>query len=441
MIARRKVAFLRLCAILRSIEADLDNFDAVRALNLGVLKEILNDERHIRRLRGLVKDLNRRLKTERPSKAEAQGLRKETKRHESAIKRYEGQLFIWRCIADGLVYAYISTFNAKHAYFESDTFGVKPSVGFIGGKDGLRYELGMLLSAIEHKVPAVLSDITNIIRYGDVCLLGGPDPVPMEVKSRAKLNQRGKRQSAKLNLLETFLKEDVATGFRGLPEMRRVAYGIPHRDCLDDLNACIQNARRDGWNAVCPEKGLAYMATFTGKLPEGFFESLNMTWPIVFTPNGDKIDHAWAPYLPFTNSIRDPQDLYDFAAGNLYLVVAVDAAVVCDRLNVPGWKTSLIADPDRIILMEHLESGAKIAISTQFFGRLGLEFMSLDWFVEHQTESVLGTWAEMMAGQGPVIGMAEVDDWGAQMEAAPRLYQAKVDLTGKGIPLRPNPSV
>lgn len=295
MIARRKVAFLRLCAILRSIEADLDNFDAVRALNLGVLKEILNDERHIRRLRGLVKDLNRRLKTERPSKAEAQGLRKETKRHESAIKRYEGQLFIWRCIADGLVYAYISTFNAKHAYFESDTFGVKPSAGFIGGKDGLRYELGMLLSAIEHKVPAVLSDITNIIRYGDVCLLGGPDPVPMEVKSRAKLNQRGKRQSAKLNLLETFLKEDVATGFRGLPEMRRVAYGIPHRDCLDDLNACIQNARRDGWNAVCPEKGLAYMATFTGKLPEGFFESLNMTWPIVFTPNGDKIDHALGP--------------------------------------------------------------------------------------------------------------------------------------------------
>ncbi|RYG85118.1 MAG: hypothetical protein EON59_12885, partial [Alphaproteobacteria bacterium] len=161
MIARRKVAFLRLCAILRSIEADLDNFDAVRALNLGILKEILNDERHIRRLRGLVKDLNRRLKTERPARAEAQGLRKQTKRHEGAIKRYEGQLFIWRCIADGLVYAYISTFNAKHAYFETDTFGVKPSAGFIGGKDGLRHELGMLLSAIEHKVPAVLSDITN----------------------------------------------------------------------------------------------------------------------------------------------------------------------------------------------------------------------------------------------------------------------------------------
>ncbi len=427
MIARRKVAFLRLCAVLRSIEADLDDLDAVRALNLGVLKEILNDEGHIRRLRALVKDLKRRLKTERRSKAEAHGLRNQITRHEAAIKRYEGQLFIWRCVADGLVYAYVSTFNLKHAYFESDRFGVKPSAGFIGGKDGLRLELGALLSVIEHKVPAVLSDITNIIRYGDVCLLGGADPVPMEVKSRAELNQRGKRQAAKLHLLETFLKEDVAADFRGMPEVRRVAYGVPHRDCLGDLNACIQNARRDGWNAVCPEKGLAYMATFTGKLPDCFLESLNMTRPIVFTPNGDKMDHAWAPYLPFTNSIRDLQDLYDFAAGNLYLVVAVDAAVVCDRLSIPGWETSLIDDPDRIILMEHLDSGAKIAISTQFFGRLGLEFMSLDWFVEHQTEFVLGMWSEMVAGQPTVVDPAEFGDWGAQLEAAPRLYQAKAD--------------
>ena len=37
MIARRRVAFLRLCKLLREVEADLDNLAAVRALNLGVL--------------------------------------------------------------------------------------------------------------------------------------------------------------------------------------------------------------------------------------------------------------------------------------------------------------------------------------------------------------------------------------------------------------------
>jgi hypothetical protein len=71
MIARRRVAFLHLCAILRIVDADQNNFDAVRALNLGVLKEILRDEAHIRRLRGLLKELNCQLKTERPTKTEA----------------------------------------------------------------------------------------------------------------------------------------------------------------------------------------------------------------------------------------------------------------------------------------------------------------------------------------------------------------------------------
>lgn len=422
MIARRKVAFLRLSAILRSIEADLDNLDAVRALNLGVLKEILNDEGHIRRLRGLLKDLKRQLKTERPPKAEALYLRKKIKRHEGAIKRYEGQLFIWRCIADGLVYAYISTFNVKHAYFESDRFGVKSGAGFISGKEGLRSEVGVLLSAIDHQVPAVLSDITNIIRYGDLCLLGGSDPVPIEVKSRQELNQRGKRQAAKLDLLETFLKNDVASGFRGMPEVRRVAVDIPHHDCLDDLNACIQNARRDGWNAVCPEKGLVYMATFAGNIPEGFLESLNMMRPIMFTPNGEKMDRAWAPYLPFTISIRDLQDLYDFAAGNLFLVVAVDAAVVCDRLVIPGWKVSLIAHQDRIILMEHLATGGKIAISNQFFGRFGLEFMSLDWFAEHEKASALGVWSDMAMDHEAQMHVPDGGGWASEMDAVPRLY-------------------
>lgn len=425
MIARRRIAFLRLCAILRSIEADLGNFDAVRALNLGVLKEILRDEGHIRRVRALQTELTRRLKTERPTKTEALVLRKQIKRHRDTIDRYENQLFIWRCIADGMVYAYISTFNVKHAYFDTATPSVKPEAGFIGGKAGLSNELAMLLLAVEHRVPAVLSDITNIIRYGDICLLGANDPYPVEVKSRHGLNQRGKRQEAKLNELATFLKNDVATGFRGMPEVRRVEYGIPHRDCLADLNACIQSARSDGWNVVCPERGLVYAATFRGALPDDLFESLGMTQPVVFLPNGDKMDRAWAPYLPFTNSIRDLQDLYDFVVGKLYLVVIVDAAVVCDRLAVPGWKASLIEHVGSTILMEHAASGAKIAISSQFFGRLGLEFMSLDWFVEHETESVLHRWSEMVAGHGPLVDMAHVGDWAAEIGAAPRIYEAE----------------
>jgi hypothetical protein len=427
MIARRRAAFLRLCAILRSIEADLDNFDAVRTLNIGVLKEILRDEAHIQRLRGLMKEVNRRLKTERPSKAESAKLRRQIKRHEHAIERYAGQLFIWRCLADGLVYAYLPSANVKHAYFDTTSTAAKPKSGFIGGKSGLPHEIDMLLSAIEHRVPAVLSDITNIIRYGDVCLLGASDPYPMEVKAGSVLNQRGRRQAAKLAELRGFLDTDQAPGFRGMPEMRRVDYGIPHQDCIEDLNLCIQTARRDGWNAVCPEQGLVYIAVFDGFPVEDVIGNIGMTLPVWFMPNAEKDDQTWAPYLPFTNSIRDPVDLYDFVVGKLSLFVVVDAAVACDDLAMPGWTVSLVEDVDRSILLEHRHSDAKIAISSQFFGRLGLEFMSLASFVLHEKEAIAHMWAQLQAGEGQQVDPAAFGNYGAALEALPRAYEASGD--------------
>jgi hypothetical protein len=249
----------------------------------------------------------------------------------------------------------------------------------------------------------------------------------MEVKTGPVLNQRGRRQAAKLAELQRFLENDQAPGFRGMPEMRRVDYGVAHCDCIADLNTCIQAARRDGWNAVCPERGLLYVAAFDGLPVEEVFGNLGMTLPVVFMPNAEKNDRSWAPYLPFTNSLRDPPDLYDFVVGKLTLFVAVDAAVACDRLALPGWTVSLVDDADRSILLEHAASGAKIAISRQFFGRLGLEFMSMASFVAHQTEAVAHMWAEMQAGAGTQVDVTAFGDYGASLAALPRAYETSQD--------------
>lgn len=426
MIARRRIAFLRLCALLRSIEADLDNFAAVRALNLGILKEVLRDEAHVVRLRGLIKVLNRRLKSERPSRSEALQLRKQIKRHEDAVTRYRNQLFIWRCLGDGLAYAYISTFNIKHAFFETTSPCAKQDAGYVTGKSGLQHELALLLSAIQHRVPAVLCDITNTIRYGDICLLGGGDPVPMEVKSKpGVLNQRGKRQAARLAELEGFLRNDYAAGFRGMPEVRRVEYAVPYRDCIDDVNACIQAARDDGWNVVCPERGLIYVAMF-GETPiDEILGHLGMTKPILFILNTDKCEKTWVPYLPFVNSIRGLDDLYDFVIGELFLIVAIDAATMCDRLAMPGWRVSLLGLSDPVILLEEIESGGKVVVSNQFIGRLGYEFMSLDWFVENEKILILDMWRRMRARQGSVVDIAEYNQVADTYAAIPRVYEAQ----------------
>jgi hypothetical protein len=199
LIARRKKAFYRLCSLLRRIEADLDDLDTVKALNLRILKEIIRDEKHIARHRKISKGLRASLRNDRWERAEAKCLKTKIARADEAVKRYFQQIFIWKCIGDGLAYAYIHSVNIKHAFFDTESMSPRPEPGFIHGKDGLVNEVGLLFSAIEHKVPAVLCDITNVIRYGDVCLLGGSDPVPLEVKSSKGLNQResGRRRSSK----------------------------------------------------------------------------------------------------------------------------------------------------------------------------------------------------------------------------------------------------
>ena len=189
------------------------------------------------------------------------------------------------------------------------------------------------------------------------------------------------------------------------------------------MNACIQAARRDGWNAVCPERGLVYAAVFRGDPVNDLVDNLDMARPMIFLLNIDKRENTWAPYQPFTNSIRDPQDLFDFVVGNLTLIVIVDAAVVCDRLTMPGWRVSLLDQPDYIVLLEEQKSGAKVAISAQFLGRLGYEFMSLDWFIEHEKTSVAHTWTEMMVGRGALVDAGEFGDFAKALEATPRVYE------------------
>ena len=421
MIARRKVAFRKLCSLLRQIEANRDDLDGVKALNIALLREVIRDEAHVRRHRGRIKELKRSLGGDRPTKAQAAVLRLDIKRSGQAIKRYLDQIYIWKCIGDGLAYAYLNTFNIKHAFFETTSTTAKPEAGFLSGKDGLVNEVALLFAALKRGVPAVLSDLTNVVRYGDVCLLGGNDPVCLESKSSSRLNQRGKRQAERLKALDTFLATDRVEGFRGLPVVNRTAYAVPFRDCVDDINVCIAHARRDGFNVVCPERGLVYVAMFGRQPVEEVFAHLDLRMPVFFQLNLEKSEHNWAPYLPFVNTLRDVENLLDFVVGDLSLWVVIDAAFVCDQLAQSGWKVSWLDSPDHSILME-AEDGTVLVISHQFVGRLGLEFMSLDWFVRHEY-NMIGRFHEVATRDGGQLNAGALSDMTSWLRAIPRLYE------------------
>jgi hypothetical protein len=111
-------------------------------------------------------------------------------------------------------------------------------------------------------VPSILVDLTNSIRRGDVCLLGGSDPYLIEVKTAVRLNGRARRQVADIEKLHAFYDTDVAVGLRGFPQLRRVTAHAPERCYVDEMNACIDHAEKAGSCLVNPEPGLYYAAIY-----------------------------------------------------------------------------------------------------------------------------------------------------------------------------------
>jgi hypothetical protein len=253
--------------------------------------------------------------------------------------------------------------------------------------------------------------------------LGGSDPVPLEVKSSKGLNQRGKRQKAKLEKLTGFLENDVAIDFRGAPEVKRMAWGEDCRDCATEMNECVDIALERGFCAICPERGVVYFALKGGEGLDEIISNLGMEYPAICHLNMDKTDQNWAPYLPFMNSLRDLDTLYEFVNGNLSIFVCVDVAYLCEQLVMPGWKVSFLDDADLAFLLENDASGAKMAISRQFFGRLIFEFVSPGWFVEHEKSTIMRVVDAVPDATLPGVPLVSMEDMAAMFESMPKVLQ------------------
>src|SRR5271165_3822071 len=165
MIGRRQKSFYRLCELLRGVEADHENLQLVLGLNKHILREVLHAESVILRWRESARQTRIELKTGRKPKNEAAKLRRRLVQVETYIHMHYDQIYIWKTFGDGLAFLFLDKHGAKHVFFETESYNMKPGSGMLTGKTGLTNEVNHLLLAIEHGVPAVLSDITNIIRY------------------------------------------------------------------------------------------------------------------------------------------------------------------------------------------------------------------------------------------------------------------------------------
>lgn len=402
MIGRRKRVFFELVGQLHAIEADQGNLRNVEAMNFSILKAVVRTERDIARHKGKLKGLKARLRTDRPDREQSKALRRRIKITQYWITHYSEQLWLWKLFGDALAYIYLDKFSIKHAFFETERFRVKADAGLVHGKAGLENEVGLLLSAIEHGVPAVLCDITNVLRYGDVCLLGASDPHLLEVKSSERLNQRGKRQAETLQKLHDFLANDHAAEFRGAPgETLRKAIDVPERTYVDELNEAIALASEQGNCIVSPEPGLHYAIVYGGGLPD-FASIISSSEPptVGFSWNESKMGLTWAPYVPFLLTIRNPQHLYAFVEGRLHIMIFASAGWLASLMSEYGWFAQFSEHEAYAIHAYHPETGGLMSISRQFVSRIGFECCSLRWVAESQATLMTETVATQLKADG-----------------------------------------
>lgn len=390
MFGLNKRKFEALHRLLWKVAAKPTNTRLLLALQKALIEQITRVEARIHKAKQSRRAANSMLKAGGRSRAASTQLRNRIREIDFRIEALNHLLFVWRCFGDGVAFIHLDKFALKQTYFETVSILPKQSAGWISGKAGLVVELEELERVSRSGVPVLLTDLTNTIRHGDLCVLVGPDPLLLESKTSSRLNSRGKRQKAALEKLETFYATDTAKQLRGYEEIRRVQVHSEELTYVDELNAGIEMAQHANISCVRPEAGLHYVAVYGGA-PEDMGaavgslmqESTQAIYLNEFKSRGD-----WAPYSPFVLSIRKCQHLFDFVRGQLGLIVLFDNSEFDRRLATRG--ISRVDDvkvpegwEDDYVTLKNIATGAQAGVSRQLLLRMFLEFTSPDWMADY----------------------------------------------------------
>lgn len=381
MLGRYKARILRLAHSLRNLESDPDNLDALAALEGEIVRLIIKTEASTVRVRGVMRQATAELKRGRLPREETATLRKLIQDCKMRVGDFKRLKFVWKCFGDGIAFIYLDKYALKHMYYDTTNYVPKQDAGALSGKTGLKQER-MIVRALKSKgIPAMLCDITNTLRHGDICVLIGPDPIPIEVKSSGHANDRVDRQVERIKALTSFLEKDEARNFRGIPHISRVELSQPEVTHLDALTRCITDSEGKAIARVSPEPGLHYLCVREpgglDQLPLGTINGDTMMCLV----NEAKSDQSWPPYYPFTLSIRNPHHLYAFMRGEISLAVIVDVSELRRQFLSREREIALPHDGDWAIWIRRPGEEGVSAVSRQVLGRLFHEFQSLSWFV------------------------------------------------------------
>ena len=385
---RENQRFYEAALLLSVIKSDPDQLSSVLELQRLLIRNIIKSERRIQRLKRARGRLKKQIKFGRLAKQESTQLKNLVIRLENRTFDTQHLLFLWRCFGDGIANIYQSKYSLKHLFYDGN-YLIKEKAGFISGKAGFKKEYKVLCQGIRMGVPVVMSDLTNIIRHGDVCALSGADPVPIELKSSA-LNARGRRQVEELKVLANFYANDGAENFRGMPNVKRIELNLPEINYETEINNCIIQALDIGCSSISPEDGLTYCVfrkSYHSKDVASFFDETwkyddRSTMMVQLTS-----DENWLPSYPFTLSLS-PANSILFMQEEICIFILIHLDTLKNHFLRRGIHATMIMDKFSSIQIcldpNDLMKGV-FRISEQRFLRGICEFQSLIWFADENS--------------------------------------------------------
>lgn len=378
--------------LLSVIKQDKERVDLLLPLQRQLIRQLIIIEKRITYLKKARSRLqNQKKKKRSPSEVlKVKKIKSLIKMCDERAKEYHHQRFLWRCVGDGIAAVYQSKYSLKHLYFDMD-YKPKQEPGFLSGKTGFKNEYKMLVKGIQMGVPVVLSDLTNIIRHGDLCALAGEEPVPIEMKSSDNRNSRTDRQLEQLKELNTFYSYDEIENYRGIPLTKRVALTNKEINYEHVINDCIEKAISNSGFAISnPESGLRYFA-FTNEWVQkeqlDFEQYFGKPMPhsvIVHIT----CDERLLPSYPFVLSMN-PRNALLFMQDSINIVVVIDLQEVKSKFKIHGLHAVALLDGMHALQVmfdkQDIFKGV-FRISELNFLRVATEFLSLEWFVGEQAQ-------------------------------------------------------
>ena len=368
MIGYRRNSFKKATEFLSSIRVNLADLESLRLIQEVLIFEITLAEQRIRE--------NRKKQN---AKADASD-----QRYVERSKSLRTSIYYWKLFGDAIAFMYCDRFALKATYYNLHNLAAKQDGGFISGSEGLEAEVACLRAAIARGIPVLLCDLTNTIRYGDICLLVQNDPRLIEIKSSGTRDRRSVRQKRRLKKLAEFYDADKLAGFRGFPLVERAALRTTIVSYEKEFNQCISDAYDQGYASISPEPGVQYialMASNGGRISE-IFGQISFSEPWLFNLNEVKANSAWTPYRPFTLLIESGPALYDFVLGRLFLLVVLDVGAIKDCARSMGYIPEFIPESDYPLRVRKRKAEEERRIAKHLLLRAALEAVSLKWIVQ-----------------------------------------------------------